>query len=101
MTGEGDYILMIFVLIFQVEESAVIVEPHFMDMLFEQVSATNRNRYGTGTCSAGLTDPQRKGNQHCQEYFDFDWGTRNAGFCKISYMTSSLILYTVPVHIKN
>jgi hypothetical protein len=50
MTGEGDYILLIFVIIFQVEEPAVIVEPHFMDMLFEQV----RPPTGTGTCSVRL-----------------------------------------------
>ncbi len=37
--------LLIFVIIFQVEDPAVIVEPHFMDMLFEQVRAT----YGNGT----------------------------------------------------
>ncbi len=49
---------------FQVEEPAVIVEPHFMDMLFEQVRVLT----DTASCSAGLTDPNRKRNQHCQEY---------------------------------
>jgi hypothetical protein len=57
---------------FQVEEPAVIVEPHFMDMLFEQVRVLT----DTANCSAGLTDPNRKRNQH------FDFETQSAGFCK-------------------
>jgi hypothetical protein len=48
---------------FQVEEPAVIVEPHFMDMLFEQVRALSDTTFFSG----GLTDPNRKRNQNCQE----------------------------------
>jgi hypothetical protein len=67
------------VLNFQEEEPAVIVEPHFMDMLFEQVRVLT----DTANCSAGLTDPNRKRNQHWQEYFGLDFEIQSAGFCKI------------------